>query len=114
MQTLIGLLASTGLRVGEALRLDRGDVDWSDGVLHVRRSKFRKSRLVPIAPSIVEALERYAGQRDRVHPDPRSDSFFISLRGTRVIHECVWKTFRMLCDNAGSAPAAACPPEFTT
>ena len=41
MQTLIGLLASSGLRVGEALRLDRGDIDWSDGVLHIRQSKFR-------------------------------------------------------------------------
>ena len=40
MQTLIGLLASSGLRVGEALRLDRGDIDWSDGVLHIRQSKF--------------------------------------------------------------------------
>ena len=44
MQTLIGLLASSGLRVGEALRLDRGDIDWSDGVLHIRQSKFNKSR----------------------------------------------------------------------
>ncbi len=40
MQTLIGLLAASGLRVGEALRLDRGDIDWSDGVLHIRQSKF--------------------------------------------------------------------------
>lgn len=101
METLIGLLAATGLRVGEALRLDRGDVDWTEGVLHVRRSKFRKSRLVPLAPSTVEALERYAHQRDQRHPNPSGESFFISLRGTRVIFECVWKTFRMLCDTAG-------------
>lgn len=101
MQTLIGLLASTGLRVGEALRLDRGDLDWERGVLHIRRSKFRKSRLVPLSPSTVDALERYADRRDRLHPDPVSESFFISLRGTRVIHACVWKTFRSLCDNAG-------------
>jgi integrase len=101
MQTLIGLLASSGLRVGEALRLDRGDIDWSDGVLHVRQSKFRKSRLVPLAPSVLEALERYAHLRDRERPAAAGESFFVSLRGTRVIHACVWKTFRALCDGAG-------------
>ena len=101
MQTLIGLLAASGLRVGEALRLDRGDIDWSDGVLHIRQSKFRKSRLVPLAPSTVEALERYAHLRDRERPTATGESFFVSLRGTRVIHECVWKTFRGLCDGAG-------------
>ncbi|MGO9823194.1 MAG: tyrosine-type recombinase/integrase [Solirubrobacteraceae bacterium] len=101
METLIGLLAASGLRVGEALRLDRVDINWSEGVLHVRRSKFRKSRLVPLAPSTVEALERYAFQRDRLRPNPGSESFFISLRGTRVIYQCVWKTFRMVCDTAG-------------
>ena len=68
MQTLIGLLAASGLRVGEALRLDRGDIDWSDGVLHIRQSKFRKSRLVPLSPSVLDALERYAQLRDRLSP----------------------------------------------
>jgi integrase len=101
MHTLIGLLASSGLRVGEALRLDRGDIDWSDGVLHIRQSKFRKSRLVPLAPSVLDALERYAHLRDCLWPAPAGESFFVSLRGTRVIHECVWKTFRALCDGAG-------------
>ena len=99
-ETLIGLLASSGLRVGEALRLDRPDIDWAEGVLHVRCSKFRKSRLVPLASSTLEALERYAHQRDRLCPNPASESFFVSLRGTRVIYACVWKTFRMVCDNA--------------
>ncbi len=101
MQTLIGLLAASGLRVGEALRLDRGDIDWSDGVLHIRQSKFNKSRLVPLSPSVLEALERYAHLRDRERPAAAGESFFVSLRGTRVIHECVWKTFRALCDSAG-------------
>jgi len=101
METLIGLLACSGLRVGEALRLDRGDVDWGEAVLHIRLSKFRKSRLVPLAPSTIDALERYAHRRDQLHPNPSSNSFFISLRGTRVIYECVWKPFRMICENAG-------------
>jgi integrase/recombinase XerD len=110
MQTVIGLLASCGLRVGEALRLDRGDVDWSDGVLHIRESKFNKSRLVPLAPSVLEALERYAHLRDRERPAAVGASFFVSLRGTRVIHECVWKTFRELCDGAGVGAGSSVRP----
>jgi integrase/recombinase XerD len=110
MQTLIGLLASSGLRVGEALRLDRGDIDWSDGVLHIRRSKFNKSRLVPVSPSVLEALEGYAHVRDRERPAAPGDSFFVSLRGTRVIHACVWKTFRALCDGAGVGAGSSVRP----
>jgi integrase/recombinase XerD len=110
MQTLIGLLASSGLRVGEALRLDRGDIDWSEGVLHIRRSKFGKSRLVPLSPSVLAALERYAQRRDRLWPAPVGESFFVSLRGTRVIHECVWKTFRALCDGAGVGAGSSVRP----
>jgi integrase len=110
MHTLIGLLAATGLRVGEALRLDRGDIDWSDGVLHVRQSKFRKSRLVPVAPSVVEAMERYAELRDRLRPAAAGESFFVSLRGTRVIHECVWKTYRALCISAGVGARSSVQP----
>ena len=100
-QTLIGLLATTGLRIGEALRLDRRDLDTSEGVLRIRESKFGKSRLVPLDPSAVDALERYDHTRQRLLPDPRTDSLFVSLRGTRVIYETVWPTHRMLCDRAG-------------
>jgi integrase len=63
-ETLIGLLAATGLRVGEALRLDRTDLDQSDGVLRIRRSKFGKSRLVPLHSTVLDALALYATQRD--------------------------------------------------
>jgi site-specific recombinase XerD len=93
-QTLIGLLAATGLRVGEALRLDEGDIDYADGVLHVRRSKFGKSRLVPLLGSTVDALERYVHRRRRLYPSPSAESLFVSLRGTRVIYESVWPTHR--------------------
>lgn len=100
-QTLIGLLAATGLRVGEALRLDRGDLDRGDGVLRIRVSKFGKSRLVPLHASTVDALERYDHTRQRLLPDPSTDSLFVSLRGTRVIYECVWPIHRKLCERAG-------------
>ncbi len=86
-QTLIGLLATTGLRIGEALRLDRDDLDRIEGVLRIRESKFGKSRLVPLHASTVDALERYDHTRQRLLPNPSTDSLFVSLRGTRVIYE---------------------------
>lgn len=99
--TVIGLLAATGMRVGEALRLDRTDIDWAEGVLLVRESKFGKSRYVPVAPSTLAALERYAALRDKLCPEPLTPSFFVSVRGTRVIYAVVHEVFRRLCDNAG-------------
>jgi len=111
-QTLIGLLATTGLRVGEALRLDRGDLDRSDGVLRIRVSKFGKSRLVPLQASAVDALERYDHTRQRLLPDPSTDSMFVSLRGTRVIYECVWPTHRKLCERAGVGAGSPVTPRI--
>lgn len=82
--TLFGLLAATGLRVSEALSLDRDDVDLHAGVLAVRRSKFGKSRFVPIHDSTRRALHRYAQKRDHVVAHPASAAFLLSERGTRV------------------------------
>jgi integrase/recombinase XerD len=109
-ETLIGLLAATGLRIGEALRLDRADIDWAEGVLRIRRSKFQKSRLVPLQPSTVEALKRYDHRRWHLCPEPSSESFFVSLRGTRVIYETVWPTHRLLCEQAGVGLGATFSP----
>jgi integrase len=111
-QTLIGLLATTGLRVGEALRLDRGDLDRADGVLRIRVSKFGKSRLVPLQASATDALERYDHARQRLLPDPSTDSLFVSLRGTRVIYECVWPTHRTLCERAGVGASSTVTPRI--
>ncbi len=108
-RTLIGLLAATGLRIGEALRLDRGDVDFTDGVLLVRESKFHKNRQVPLQASTVLALQKYASERDHLCPHPRSESFFLSLRGTRVIYAGVHRTFRMLRESAGVGAEASYP-----
>jgi integrase/recombinase XerD len=109
-ETLIGLLAVTGLRIGEALRLDGDDVAAGDAILVVRRSKFGKSRQVPVQPSALEALERYRNCRRRLCPHPKTDSFFVSLRGTRVIYECVWPTFRRLCERARIGEGAPVTP----
>ena len=64
-ETLIGLMAVTGLRVGEALGLDRADVDLDDGALHVRAAKQNKQREVPLHDTTTEALREYAHRRDR-------------------------------------------------
>ena len=111
-ETLVGLLAATGLRVGEALRLDRTDVDLDGGVLLIRESKFGKSRQVPVAPDTVAALVGYAERRDQLCPHPVGACFFVSLRGTRVIYECVWPTFRMLCERSGVGAGAPRRPRI--
>jgi integrase/recombinase XerD len=111
-QTLIGLLATTGLRVGEALRLDRNDLDRAEGVLRIRESKFGKSRLVPLHASTLEALERYDHTRRRLLPEPSTEALFVSLRGTRVIYETVWPAHRMLCELAGVGAGSTGTPRI--
>ena len=80
--TLFGLLAVTGMRINEALKLDRVDVGLVDGILSIRRTKFGKSRLVPVHPSSREALKAYAETRDRILPDLSTPAFFVSERRT--------------------------------
>jgi integrase len=111
-ETLLGLLATTGLRIGEALRLDGDDIDAGDGVLRIRRSKFGKSRQVPLQPSTLEALERYQQRRCQLYPHPTTDAVFVSLHGTRVIYACVWPTFRRLCTEAGVGADAPVTPRL--
>jgi integrase len=99
--TLVGLLAATGLRVGEALALDGADVDWQAGVLIVRQSKFRKTRLVPAHASTVGRLRQYQQERDRVYPAPLTPALFVSERGRRLPYKTVQMVFRRLCEQVG-------------
>lgn len=85
-ETLVGLLAVSGLRIGEALRLDRDDVDLDDGVLRIRQTKFGKSREVPLHQSTLGALAAYARRRDELCRRPRDPSFFVSTAGTRLLY----------------------------
>lgn len=77
VHVVLGLLACTGMRPAEPLRLTRDDVDLAAGVLTVRETKFRKSRLVPLHPSATRALRRYARLRDRTVPHPIASHFFV-------------------------------------
>lgn len=108
-ETLIGLLAATGMRVGEAIRLDQRDINTSDGLLRVYRSKFGKSRLVPVQTSTLDALKSYLAQRQELCPTPRDESFFVSLSGKRLIYQNVLHTFRSLRDTAGVGAGADRP-----
>lgn len=99
-QTLIGLLACTGLRIGEALRLDREDFDPANQLLTVRDSKFGKSREVLLHPSTMRALASYGEIRDRLCPQPGTRSLFITTRGTRPAHPTIHHPFQALLDQA--------------
>ncbi len=94
--TLLGLLIAAGLRISEALRLGRDDVDLHSGVLAVQRTKFRKSRLVPLHPSTVLALANYARRRDQHHPHTAARTFFLSEIGTPLGASGVAGTFDTL------------------
>jgi integrase len=94
--TLFGLIACTGLRLSEALGLNRSDVDWQRGLLTVRQSKFRKSRLVPLHASATQALQAYADRRDRLRPGATEEAFFVTGRGTRLCRATAEGTFRGL------------------
>jgi integrase/recombinase XerD len=100
-EALIGLLASTGLRISEAMALERDDVRWADALLVVRESKYGKSREVLLHNSTLAGLRRYAATRDRLCPRPLAPSLFVSTRGTRLLHVTVYPGFRALVRKAG-------------
>lgn len=94
--TIIGLLAVTGMRIGEVIALDRDDVDLAAGVLVVRFGKFRRSREIPLHETAVSALRDYARLRDRSMSRVRSPSFFLSSKGTRLFYSNVHYEFHDL------------------
>jgi len=103
-RTLIGLLAVTGLRLGETIRLDRDDLDAGQQLLRVLHSKFGKSREVALHETTITALTGYGKLRDRLCPRPRCEAFFLSTRGTRLLAPSIHETFNRLVKIAGIAP----------
>ncbi len=99
--TLFGLLAVTGMRVGEALALDREDIAFAEALLTIRWAKGKKSRLVPLHPSTVEALQRYARLRDEIYPRPIGRKFFVWDRGAPLRYQMAWEWFRVAACQAG-------------
>lgn len=111
MRTLIGLLAVTGLRLGEALSVDDEDFDAAAGVLLVRHGKFGKQRLLPLHSSTVCALTAYRATRDASLPTPVSPALLVSQAGTRLHIANVGVTFARLARRAGLTPRSpSCRP----
>lgn len=108
-EALFGLLAVTGMRLGEAVGLDRDDVDLTTGVITIRHAKFDRSRLVPLHPTTTAALASYATDRDRLCPRPRCTAFFLSAIGTRLNRTAVDKTLRAITTRMGIRTATVRP-----
>ena len=112
-QTLIGLLAVTGMRVGEAIGLDRGDAALDAGVLTVRNGKHGKSRLIPVHGTTVRALRDYLRLRDRLCPDARTEAVLVSPAGTRLLYCNVHATWKKLAVSAGlRSRSGSCRPRI--
>ena len=112
-RTLIALLAVTGLRIGEALALDRGDVDLANGLLVVRDGKFGKSRALPLHPTTVSALAGYLAARERLCPAPGTPAIFITSTPRRLRPQLAQRVFRRLVDLAAlRRRSASCRPRL--
>ena len=111
-ETVIGLLAATGMRIGEVIGLNRDDIAWDDAVLTITATKFGKSRNIPLLESTMAALADYAAFRDRLCLEPSSSSFFVSRRGTRLLYPPFRLTFRRLCDLSGVGAGSSIRPRI--
>jgi integrase len=112
-RTFLGLLAVSGMRTGEAIALDDTDVDLRRGALVIRKTKFGKTREVPLHRSSLRVLARYQCERDRLLPrSQRSPSFFVSTVGTRLIYQNVHDTFLQLVYAAGLGERAPRRPRI--
>ena len=113
-KTLIGLLSATGMRLGEAIRLDRADLDAGEGTLTIRDSKFAKSRQIPLHPSALAALGEYAQLRDQRFPEPKTPALLVSTAGTRLISQGIHYVFARLVRQACSPARRNAGPGYMT
>lgn len=98
---LFGLLAVSGLRLGEAINLQPQDLNWSEGVLTIRDAKFGKTRLVPLHSSTIAVLRDYADLRERTFSGRELPSFFVTTRGTKLEKANLSRIFRELSRQIG-------------
>jgi integrase len=100
LSTVIGLLATTGMRISEALRLRAADVDLKHRIITVRESKFHRSRLIPLHPTVVAKLAQYHKRRQRDFPG--SESFFVSQQGAPLPYGIIQRAFHELVEDVPS------------
>lgn len=103
---LFGLLAVTGLRISEALNLRSADVDWAEGILTIRDSRFGKSRLIPLHPSSIKVLSDYGSRRDRLFAVRKTPYFFCSRYDGRLDEGQVRRVFYVISRRIGIRGAA--------
>lgn len=111
-QTLLGLIASTGLRIREALQLDMEDVDLSTGILHIRRSKFRKSRIIPVHQTTRQCLEQYVQVRAAQGGNANKSPFFVNHHLKRVIYTTINNVFQTIRRKANLRPTTGRKPRI--
>ena len=111
MQTLIGLMAVTGMRVGEAIGLDRDDVDARHQLVRVIDSKFGKSREVALHDTHDGRARRLrAAARPALSRARAATAFFVSRNGTRLLYQVVHRVFaRLVSDRRARAALAGVP-----
>ena len=97
---LFGLIAVTGLRISEALALDRDDLNAEHGVLRVRQGKLGKERLLPLDPSVVTRLADYRIERDRLIGHP-AKPLFVTGKATRLTDCAARYNFARACQEIG-------------
>ena len=111
-RTLLGLLYTTGIRIGEAMSLNVEDFHQPARLLHIREGKFHKARYVPLAPSTHEALQAYLRQRLQAPPEAPDSPLFINLRGRRLRHASVYGAWRQVLQHSPLADRPAPRPRL--
>jgi integrase len=99
--TIIGLMACSGIRTGEVATLRKCDIDWDRGLLHIRQSKGRPLRLVPLHPTAITALGAFAELRDRCFGHSSSDHFFLTKFGDVMTTRTIRQTFHQIRVRSG-------------
>lgn len=107
--TVFGLLASTGLRISEAVNLTRTDVDLDSGILTIREAKFHKSRVVPLHQSVTDALKTYAQLRNQCLPLPDNEQFFLFDNGKPINQRVILYALHDICRQLGWQPRGNYP-----
>ncbi|MCP4147258.1 MAG: tyrosine-type recombinase/integrase, partial [bacterium] len=102
-QTVFGLLYSTGIRIGEALALNRDDYSRSDKLLHIQNGKFRKERYLILSDSTAESLNRYIDQTENIMTVKKDSPLFLNTRGKRLTYHSVTLAFVKALKRSGIA-----------
>lgn len=103
-KTVFGLLASTGLRISEAVNLRRTDFNAGLNLLCIREGKFRKDRLVPVHPSVTEVLKEYEQLRDCMVANPMTNHFFLLDNGKQANQRSLIYALRIICRRLNLQP----------